>query len=136
MRCLVRKSRIVSLSFMEAFEQRHLDMICGRNIICFIPSMPDVGADIAKELLSMRDALDNRCLRSLLAVEPFRQPIDLLDVEYSISLQKRDDILNSLARIAPRFLLELAGVNDKDALFTLAHVAAELLRLLVGHPHI
>ena len=63
-----------------------------------------------------------------------RQPVDLLDVEDGLALEKRVLALARLVIVASLGLSEAVGIDRLGAVFALAHLAAQGLGLLVGHP--
>src|SRR5690606_7561353 len=61
--------------------------------------------------------------------------VDLVGVEHGIGLEDAPGFLGGLAGLARFNFLGVALVEDGDGgLLALAHLAPELLRLVVGHP--
>ncbi len=98
--------------------------------------MSDHRAGVGKEAISMIDSRDRIANGfRLLPVIVVREALDLRHVEHRVGLEERNLAVELLTRGIRFGLGEAAGEDNHRAGFTLAHCAAELDRLLEGHPH-
>ena len=97
---------IVAVGILEAHERRHLYRVGCEAIVRAIAAVPDGCTEGGEEPICTLDPSDRIQLRGSFRIEDCRQPIDLLDIEYGVTLEERDFALDLVASLCRRSLCE------------------------------
>jgi hypothetical protein len=127
---------VKGFGILEGGEGRHLHDIGGGRIERPVAAMADRGPCVAEKPFQPCVAvLHGFGGRLRLGVVMRGQAVDLLHVKGRVGLHERDLPLDLLPAVRLGLGLgEGVGIDDQRAVFALAHLRAQLLRLLVGHP--
>src|SRR5690349_17247176 len=100
-----------------------------------VATFPDIGSEACEKPIGRLDTLVHRRRGSRrLCMEALRQPVDLVGIENTISLHERNTTVDLFAFVVGSFAINGVGIDDKRSLLTLAHIAADFLRLPKRHP--
>ena len=134
MGCFMTQGCIVACPILERLEGWHLYVVHDRRIIGLVAAMPDKGTGVAKEPVSVFEALDGIDLRDRAVVIMLGQTVDLFDIEYIVGLQERYLPIDLAASSIVLGLREAAGKNDGGTGLALAHGSIQLQGLFERHP--
>ncbi len=129
MNTFMRERPRVRFSRDERLKGRHLNEVAGGMIKRPVAAMADVSAKIGEKAIGGIDALYalTVCRLALNRGEVLRQAVDLVGVENTVPLHERDTPLDLFTLLVGLRPLNRIGVDDKRALLTLAHIAAQFL---------
>jgi hypothetical protein len=134
-RAFVRKCRVVAIRIPEADERRHLDGVAGDAVVRAISAMTDDCTKRCEEPLRAFDPSNRIKLWDCFRIINRRQPIDLLNVKYSVTFNERDFARDLIAGLfIGLFASDRIGIDPQRSLLSFADVSVKLRGLLKGHP--
>ena len=127
-RAFVGQGRIVAIRIAEAHERRHLDCVVSDAIERAVPTVADGCTKNCEEPLRALDPSNRIKLWDGFRIPHSWQPIDLLDIEYGVTLQEREIALDLIAGFfIGLFASNRVGIDDQRALLPFTDVSVKLV---------